>query len=196
MPDGTSNTQPTFAWHTRARHFAACLSGVGAARGLAGAPCRASCDRFIPYAKALHRREASLSLSAAVVRRASCGPNVQPTFASHVRTCRCGGCLSGGCAARELAARARRAALAVVGLCHIQKHCPGERPLSFGARPWCDVPVGASNAQPTFAPTFAWHTRAHRCTACLSGVGAARGLAARARSAALVVVGPYAMQKH
>ena len=26
--------------------------------------------------------------------------------------------------------------------------CAGERPLSFGARPWCDVPAAASNFKP------------------------------------------------
>ena len=39
--------------------------------------------------------------------------------------------------------RARRAALVVVGPCTRQGHCPDKRPLSFGARPWCDVPAAA-----------------------------------------------------
>ena len=37
--------------------------------------------------------------------------------------------------------RARRAALVVDGRCTIKGHCTGERPLSFGARPWSDVPA-------------------------------------------------------
>ena len=53
----------------------------------------------------------------------------------------------GGGAALELAARARRAALVVVGLPY-KGRCDGERPLSFGARPWCDVPAAASNFKP------------------------------------------------
>ena len=45
--------------------------------------------------------------------------------------------------------------MAVVGLCYMQGHCTGERPLSFGARPWCDVPAAVSKVQ----PAFAWHAR-------------------------------------
>ena len=59
-----------------------------------------------------------------------------------------------------LATRARRAALVVVCPYPMQGHCTDERPLSFGARPWCDVPATASNAH----LAFAW--RAHvRATA-------------------------------
>ena len=58
-------------------------------------------------------------------------------------TFHCARCFSGG-ASRELAARARRAALAVVGLGTVQGHCAGERPLSFGAQPRRDVPAVAS----------------------------------------------------
>ena len=45
---------------------------------------------------------------------------------------------------RALAARARRSALVVVGLCPLEGHCTSERPLSFGARPCCDVPAAVS----------------------------------------------------
>ena len=38
----------------------------------------------------------------------------------------------------------------------MEGHCTGERSLSFGARPWCDVRAVAFNTQ----PAFAWHTRA------------------------------------
>ena len=44
-----------------------------------------------------------------------------------------------------------RAALVVVGLRPIRGHHRSERPLSFGSRPWCDVPATASNAEPTVA---------------------------------------------
>ena len=60
-------------------------------------------------------------------------------------------CFSGQGAALELAARARRAALVVVGLPPIQWHYPSKKPLSFGARPWYDVPATTSNANPAAA---------------------------------------------
>ena len=47
--------------------------------------------------------------------------------------------------------RARCAALVVVGAYSMKGHCTGERPLSFGASPWCDVSAAASNSQPAFA---------------------------------------------
>ena len=158
---------------------------LGSRRSTRACCTRAPCCTGVIYPNPIQRRrtgERPLSLSAPpwydVPAAAS---NTQPTFASHMRTRRCAGCLSGGGAARELAARARRAVMAVVGLCCMQGHCTGERPLSFGARPWCDVPAAASNAQ----PAFAWHARARY----LSGGSAARKLAARARRAALVMVG-------
>ena len=43
--------------------------------------------------------------------------------------------------------RARRAALVVVGMYAVEGRCTGERPLSFGARPWCDLPAAASNSK-------------------------------------------------
>ena len=99
----------------------------------------------------------------------------QPAFAWHALARHCARCLSGGGAARELAACAHHAALVLVGSCARQGHCTGERPLSFGAWPWCDVSAAASEIQ----PVFAWHARAHHCARCLSGEGAARELAAR-----------------
>ena len=59
-----------------------------------------------------------------------------------------------------LAKRVRGAGLDVVASYMIQKHCSGGRPLSFGARPCCDVPAAASNTQ----QTFSWRTR-ERATA-------------------------------
>ena len=54
-----------------------------------------------------------------------------------------------------LAKSTRGAGLIVVGPYPIQGHRTGERPLSFGARPCCDVPAAASNAK----PAFAWSAR-------------------------------------
>ena len=55
-------------------------------------------------------------------------------------------CLWGIGAAIKLAACAHHSALVVIGLWRTESHWLGERPLSFGARPWCDVPAAASNA--------------------------------------------------
>ena len=41
--------------------------------------------------------------------------------------------------------RACRAVLVVGGLCQLEGHCACERPLSYCARPWCDVPATASS---------------------------------------------------
>ena len=48
----------------------------------------------------------------------------------------------------------------LVAACNVKGHCNGERPLSIGARPCCDVPAAASEAQ----PAFAWSAR-ERATA-------------------------------
>ena len=142
----------------------------------ARALCRAGCDRYLRYRRALHRREASLFRRKTVVRRASCDLQQRSRHSRGTRKRHCAGCLSGGGETRELAARARRAALVVVGFCAMKGHCTGGRPLSFGARPWCDVRAVTSNAQ----PAFAWHARKRHCAGCLSGGGRTRKLAARA----------------
>ena len=66
----------------------------------------------------------------------------------------------------------------------VVKRYVGERRRFYGARPWCDVPAVVFNTKP--APRFTQRRRA--CVLCLSGGGAARKLAARARRAALDVV--------
>ena len=89
-----------------------------------------------------------LSLSARD-RVATCQlPPPTPTSAACLALIRRPGarCLYGVGAALEVAACARLASLVVVGLWRTKGHCVGERPLSFGARPWCDVPASASNA--------------------------------------------------
>ena len=51
----------------------------------------------------------------------------------------------------SLLLRARRATLVVIGPCTMEGCCADERALSFGARPWYDVPAVASNAKPAAA---------------------------------------------
>ena len=75
----------------------------------------------------------------------------QPAFAWHAWAHHCARCLSDGGEAHEIAARASRAALVVVAARTINGHCTGEKPLSIGARPRCDVPAVATQNQPLFA---------------------------------------------
>ena len=97
----------------------------------------------------LHRRET-------VVRRATCGLERTAGFrVALTRACHCTRRLSQGAKARALATRARRAALVVVASCTIQGHRTGERPLSSGAKPCCDMPAVASITQ----QAFAWRAR-------------------------------------
>ena len=131
----------------------------------------------MPYERALHRREAPPLQCETVLRRAICGLySAQPAFAWRARARLCAVCLWGGGAARTLVARAHSAALVVVAPCPTKWHCTGEKPLSFGARPCCDVPPATSNAQ----PDFAWRARACHCACFLLGGGEARAPAARA----------------
>ena len=177
-----SNAQPAFACTRRAplrwlslgrwRNTQACR---------ARAPCRAGCDRRTSYERALHRRKTSLLRCKTVVRRASCGFHHAAGCRVHANERHCAGCLSGGGETRKLAARARRAALAVIGVRAMKGHCTGGRPLSFGARPWCDVRAVASITQ----PAVACYANERHCAGCLSGGGETRKLAARARRAAL-----------
>ena len=69
-----------------------------------------------------------------------------PRVTQRRRTCAL--CFLGGGAARELAIRARRGALVMLGRCFVEERHAGERHLSFGVWPWCDVPAAASNTKP------------------------------------------------
>ena len=60
----------------------------------------------------------------------------------------CALCLWGGGVARKLTTPARRGALVVLGNHFVEGRRAGERHLSFGVRPWCDVLAAASNAKP------------------------------------------------
>ena len=119
----------------------------------AHAPCRADCGQF-----AHRKRETTpaknISLFAA---RSRCdvpaaASNAQPAFAWHDSERHCAVYHSGGDQARKLVAGARLGALVAIGSSTAEEYCTGRRPLSFGARPWCDVPAMASNAQPALAP--------------------------------------------
>ena len=101
------------------------------------------------YGRTLRWREASLFRRAHVRRRATYSLQRQASAACLVQRIRTGArCLWEGGAALELEARARRAALIVASPYTGQRNRAGERPLSFSARLWCDVPVEAFNAKP------------------------------------------------
>ena len=101
----------------------------------ARAPYRAGWGRSTSCKRSLHRREASFLRCKAVMRRASRGLHfAQPAFTSRTHEC----------ATLAFAARARRTAQVGVALRPVKDHCTGGRPLSFGVRPWCDVPAEAS----------------------------------------------------
>ena len=123
----TSNAQPAFAWHARKRHCAGCLSGGGKHASL---PRARAVPRWLRssthYGRALHRREASLLRCKTVVRRASCDLQHAAGFRVAARERHCAGCLSGGGRTRKLAAHARRAALAVIGLRTTKSTAPAE----------------------------------------------------------------------
>ena len=113
------------------------------------AQCRDGCGRSLPCQRALRRRDVSPLRRTTVVRRVSCGLQLQASAACLAR-CRCVGarCLSGGDAVLELPSRARSAAMAVVGPYPTKGRCAGETSLPFGARPLCDVSAAASNFKP------------------------------------------------
>ena len=177
-----------------ARHCATCLLGRGAARELAARARRAALAVVGPGSVKGHCAGGrSLCFDARPWCDVSAAAsNPQPAFAWHVRTRHCADYLSSGGATRELAARARRAALVVIGPGTVKGHCTGGRPPSVGARPWCDVPAAASNPQ----PVCAWQARARHCAACFSGGGAACKFAARARRAALVATDSGTVKGH
>ena len=138
------------------------------------------------YRVALHRRKASFFRRKTVLRRARRDPQRSAlAFAWHANKPHFAGCLSGGGETRKLAARARRAALVMIGPRTTERPCTGERPLTLSVRPWFDVRVVTSNAQ----LAFAWHANKRHCASCCSGGGVTRQLAARARHATLVVIG-------
>ena len=166
-----SNPQSAFAWHARERHCAACPSGGGVARELAA---RARRKALVLIGSRTIEGHCAGERPLSFIARPWCDVldvafNSQSAFAWHTRERHCAACLSGGGAAREPAARTRRAALVVTSSNTAYGDCTGGRPLSFGARPWCDVPAMASNTRPAFAP----QTRARHYAACLSGGGKA-----------------------
>ena len=145
---------------------------------LNSAPCCVSCGWPMRSKRPLQQPEASLFRHAAVVRRASCSLNDLAGVHMACASAPPHSCISGGGATRELAASARRGALVVVGPCPMKGHCAGGKPLSFGARPWRDVPDAAFQNE----PAFAWHARARKRAYYLSDRGAACELAAAARA--------------
>ena len=82
------------------------------------------------------------------MRRAGCGFQRQASTTCLAANARRRSLSLGGGAPLELAVPARYAVPVVVGPCPIKGHCASERPLFFGAHPWCNVPAALSNAKP------------------------------------------------
>ena len=147
----------------------------------ARAPCRAGYGWYVPYVEKPHRREASLLRRAAVVRRASCGLQHTANFyVAHARA-----------PLRWLSLVRRRRTRAVCTHAPCRAGCG--RPMSYESTlsrreasllQRAAVVRHASCSLQHTADFCVAHTRAPLRWLSL-GVGAARGLAARARRAAL-----------
>jgi len=111
----------------------------------------------------------------------------KPSFLSRVKLAhaprRVGARCLGGGVALELAERARRAKLIMIGVGSVIWRCTDDRRVFIGARPWCDVPAVASNTKPDAS------CRRRVGARCLGGGGVLLELAERARRATLLMVG-------
>ena len=152
--------RPWCQWRPQCQASAACPAlarslSLGRRRSTqtccAHVPCRAGRGRLMPHRRARLRREASFFRRASVVRRASGGLQCQAGAACRRRRTS-GRCRWGGDAALKLSLCTCRAALVVVGLYLIGERRNSEKPLSFGAHPWCVVPA-AANAKPKPSPS-------------------------------------------
>ena len=182
VPAAASNTQPVCACTRSAPLRSLSLGRRRSTRACdARAPCRAGCSRSDAYGRHCTEREASLLRRKAVLRRASRGLHT----AAGLRVQRASAPLRSLSLGRRRSTRAcdarapRRAGCS--SLRTMEGHCCSERPLSFGARPWCDVPCGLQHS----ARLCVCSARARHCARSLLGGGAARALATRARRAAL-----------
>ena len=109
----------------------------------------------------------------------------KPSFLSRVKLAhaprRVGARCLGGGVALELAERARRAKLIMIGVGSVIWRCTDDRRVFIGARPWCDVPAVASNTKPDAS------CRRRVGARCLGGGGVLLELAERARRAKLLM---------
>ena len=168
-----------------ARSLAACARRA-ALVGVSPCPTKAHCPSETPIS--LSERPCSDVAATASIKQLSCACTQEKAPPRALS-------LSGGGASHALASCARRAALVGVGPCPLKAHCANETPLSLGARPCSDMPAAASSEQLTCACAQVKKRHCARSLS-LSGRSAARALAARARPAALVGVGPYPMKTY
>ena len=186
---------PAFAWRARerAKLRSQFIDSRRSTRVATRAPRRAGCGHLMYHTTPPHRRAASLHRRKTVVRRASYDLQHTADFLLALTRARhCARCLSGRGAARTLATRARRAALVVVASHTTQGHRTSERPLSFGARPYCDVPAVASNTQ----KAFAWRSHERTTVLAVSREEARHSSTTRAYRAAPVVIMSRTIQGH
>ena len=184
VPAVASNAKPAPRVTQRNRAGASGLWGGGAALALSARARRVALVAVFPYPIKEHRTGWRLSPSVRA-RVATCqlwSPTPSQRRVSHgsvAPALAVSGDEAQHSSALELAARARRAALVVVGSYSIKGRCAGERSLFFGARSWCDVPALASNAKP--APCVTCHAALSRLRSLSLGRGrSTRAFCARA----------------
>ena len=138
------------AWRNRfATAFYTLAPAIGAALKLAASSRRAAMDVDGPCPMKRHcAGERPLLRRSPVVRRASCDLQRQASAACLMQRTHAGALYRWADVALKITARARYAALVVVGSNAKEKLCVSERPLFLSARPWCDVPAAASSAKP------------------------------------------------
>ena len=136
----------------------------------ARAQCCADCGGPTLFARAPRCREAALLQRALVMRRANCGHQCAAGLGV-ARTRAPLRWLSLGRRRSTRAFYARATCRAGCGLPMAHVRILHRREASsFDARPWCDVPAAATNAQ----LALAWHARERHCAGCLSGGSTAR----------------------
>ena len=151
VPAAASNSQASAAWLARRRRGGArCLWGGDAALELASHARGAAMVVVGPYpAKRRCDGETAPSLGA----RPWCDvPAAASNFKPAPRDSRDAGASALSVSGKEAqhSACCARAVLrwSVICLLPTKGRCDSERPLSFGAQPWCDVPAAASNFKP------------------------------------------------
>ena len=96
-----------------------------------------------------------------VVRRASCGLQRQASAAYHTAQARKRSLSLRRRRTTWIAERTCRATQTVVSSYSIERSCASKRSLPLGARPWCNVPAAASDANLSLRVTRRRRTGAH-----------------------------------
>ena len=139
-----SDAQPAFTWHANKTTTLEMAER-------ASFPHARAVPRWLRLVRALEKSIAPAECFSFSGARPWCDQsavtsNARLAFTWHANKRHCADVLLGCGETREAAARSRRVALVVIGLRIMKGHYTGGRPLSSGARPWCDVRAVISNA--------------------------------------------------